>query len=391
MRRRLLVTGGAGFLGANFVHYWLRTHPDDQVVVLDALTYAGNQANLAAVHAHPGFHFVHGDILDTRLVEELLRHHCLDCVVHFAAESHVDRSILSPEAFLRTNVEGTHSLLRAARAVWLEGPHKSDWHHFHHVSTDEVFGSLDFDDAPVAEDARYAPTSPYAASKAASDHLVRSFALTYGMRTTLSHGANSYGPWHYPEKLIPLLILRLLEGESLPIYGDGLHRRDWLYAEDHARGIATILDHGRAGESYNLGSGQERSNLQVAEELCAITEEVFAADEQLRERVTGHELCLRLRFPHCPAATGKPCIEHVRLTKDRPGHDRRYALDLSKAERELGFRAEVKFTVGLRRTLLWFLNHESWWRSIQGDEYRQWMKRQYDQGDGDSAPRVSRA
>ncbi len=289
---RLLVTGGAGFIGTNFVHYWLREHPADRVVVLDALTYAGNRANLAPVEGEKNFRFVHGNICDTALVEKLLREHQLDVIVHFAAESHVDRSIAGPDAFIETNVYGTHSMLKAARQVWLE-EQSVPRHRFHHVSTDEVYGSLAPDEAPFAETTPYAPNSPYSASKAASDHLVRAYHHTYELATTTSNCSNNYGPYQFAEKLIPLIITRILNGEPIPVYGDGRNIRDWLHVEDHCRAIDLILARGRIGEVYNVGGQSERENIAIVRELCQLIEAQFAAAP-----------ALRARFPHSPCARG---------------------------------------------------------------------------------------
>ncbi len=368
MQARLLITGGAGFIGANFVHYWIRNHPDDRVVVLDALTYAGNRASLAPVEGHPGFRFVHGDVRDQSLAERLLAEEQLDTVVHFAAESHVDRSIAGPDLFIDVNVNGTHSLLKAARSVWLAGsPEPRGRHRFHHVSTDEVYGSLEPDDPPFTERTPYAPNSPYAASKAAADHLVRSYGKTYGLLTTISNCSNNYGAYQFPEKLIPLCLVNLLEGKRLPIYGDGLNVRDWLFVEDHCRGVEMILRHGQAGETYNIGGGSELSNIVLVRMLCSLVDEIFAADPELAAR-----------FPQAPPATGGTCETLIEFVKDRPGHDRRYAIDDSYLRRSLGYRSATQLEAGLRETLLWYLEHEAWWRSVMDDSYRSWVSSQYD-------------
>jgi dTDP-glucose 4,6-dehydratase len=347
----LLVTGGAGFIGANFVRFWVQQHPDDRLVVLDSLTYAGNRANLRSVEGRPGFRFVHGDIRDRRLVETLLREDRLDTVVHFAAESHVDRSILGPDAFVEVNVSGTHSLLEAARRVWLEGDTPPETHRFHHVSTDEVYGTLAADDPAFTETTPYAPNSPYAATKAAADHLVRAYHHTYELLTTVSNCSNNYGPYQFPEKLIPLCLVNLLQGEGLPLYGDGLNVRDWLYVEDHCRGLASVLRSGRPGETYNLGGGGERTNLDTMRLLCRLVDEAFAADPNLSAR-----------FPAAPAAAGIASETMIRFVTDRPGHDRRYAIDGGKARRELGFEPETSFEAGLRATIDWYLDNEPWWK-----------------------------
>jgi dTDP-glucose 4,6-dehydratase len=357
----LLVTGGAGFIGANFVHQRRRTHPDDAIVVLDALTYAGNRANLAGA----AIEFIHGDIRDTDLVAGLLRDRGIDRIVHFAAESHVDRSIEGPDAFVDTNVNGTHSLLKAARKVWLdEGSGRP--HRFHHISTDEVYGTLGADDPAFSETTPYQPNSPYSASKAASDHLVRAYHHTYGLDTVTTNCSNNYGPFQFPEKLIPLFIINALHGRPLPIYGDGMQIRDWLYVEDHCTGISLALDGGRAGETYNIGGGAELPNLTVIETLCAAIDEAFAGDPDLARR-----------FPDAPAAQGKPTDTLKSHVKDRPGHDRRYAIDETKARDELGYRAAHGFDVRFRETLGWYLGHEGWWRQVLSGEYRNWIERQY--------------
>lgn len=349
--KRLLVTGGAGFIGVNFVHYWLSKHPGGRLVVLDALTYAGNRASLAAVEGRPEYRFVHGDIRDQDLVERLLSEESVNTLVHFAAESHVDRSILGPDAFVETNVIGTHTLLKAARNVWLSSDKPLPGHRFHHVSTDEVYGSLGPGDPAFTETTPYAPNSPYSASKAASDHLVRAYHHTYGLDATISNCSNNYGPYQFPEKLIPLCILNLLDGKSLPIYGDGMNVRDWLHVEDHCRGIDLILAKGRAGETYNIGGEAERNNLQVVESLCGVMDDLR---------------------PH-----EAPHARRIEFVKDRPGHDRRYAIDTQKLRRELGSIPARSFESGLKSTLSWYLNNESWWRSIQSGAYREWIKTHY--------------
>lgn len=352
MTRRLLVTGAAGFIGANFVHYWMRQHPGDRVVVLDALTYAGNLANLDPVKDNPNFRFVHGDIRDQALVEDLLRQETIDTLVHFAAESHVDRSIIGPDAFIETNIIGTHSLLKAAKKVWIDdGATRRDQHRFHHVSTDEVYGSLGPSDPAFTETTPYAPNSPYSASKAASDHLVRAYHHTYGLKVTTSNCSNNYGPYHFPEKLIPLCIINILQGQSLPIYGDGLNIRDWLHVEDHCRGIECILERGKIGETYNIGGNNEWSNIDLIRRLCAMADQLFTAHP---------ELCTR--YPDAPPAQGRKTESLISFVKDRPGHDRRYAIDGSKMRRELGFSIQRDFDQGLRDTLRWYAEHPAWWQ-----------------------------
>ena len=362
---RLLVTGGAGFIGSNFVHYWLREHAADRVVVLDALTYAGNLANLQTLAGNPQYRFVRGDIGDRELVETLLREEALDTVVHFAAESHVDRSIAGPGAFVQTNVMGTYALLEAARNVWLVERSVAR-HRFHHVSTDEVYGSLGPDDPPFTEATAYAPNSPYSASKAGSDHLVRAYHHTYGLSTTTSNCSNNYGPYHFPEKLIPLMIVNILHGRPLPIYGDGRNVRDWLYVEDHCRGIDLILARGREGEVYNIGGRAECENLQLVRLLCE------HADRELAGRPE-----LRSSFPACPAGTGGNAASLIRFVTDRPGHDKRYAIDCRKIERELGFKPTVSLSEGLHRTLRWYLDNAHWWQSVMDGRYQEWINTQY--------------
>jgi dTDP-glucose 4,6-dehydratase len=349
---RLLVTGGAGFIGANFVQHWLGAQPDDRVVVLDALTYAGCRASLDPVRDHPGLLFIQGDIRDGDLVESILRAEAIDTLVHFAAESHVDRSITGPDAFVDTNVIGTHALLKAARRVWLEERSGAP-HRFHHVSTDEVYGSLGPKDPGFNETTPYAPNSPYSASKAGSDHLVRAYHHTYGLSTTISNCSNNYGPYQFPEKLIPLMIIHALTGKALPVYGDGLNVRDWLHVEDHCRAIGLILQLGRAGETYNVGGNGERDNRDVVARLCETIDTRFASDKSLASR-----------FPKAPAASGKPTSSAIRYVTDRPGHDRRYAIDARKIGRELGFEPRHVFESGLAATVDWYLANEPWWSAL---------------------------
>jgi dTDP-glucose 4,6-dehydratase len=345
----LLVTGGAGFIGANFVHYWRARHPQDGITVLDALTYAGNRANLDGLD---GVELVEGDIRDTDQVERLLDARGIDTIVHFAAESHVDRSITGPDAFIETNVVGTHSMLKAARKVWLDaGTGKP--HRFHHVSTDEVYGSLGPSDPAFAETTQYAPNSPYSASKAGSDHLVRGYHHTYGLQTTTSNCSNNYGPFQFPEKLIPLFLLNALHGRALPIYGDGMNVRDWLHVEDHCHGIELVLQSGRIGETYNVGGGQELPNLEVIGEICRTVDRAFAEDPGLAAR-----------FPDAPAARGEPTESLKTFVTDRKGHDRRYAIDETKIRGELGYEPKRDFPQGFASTLRWYLDNEDWWRPL---------------------------
>ncbi|MBX7483959.1 dTDP-glucose 4,6-dehydratase [Qipengyuania qiaonensis] len=346
----LLVTGGAGFIGGNFVHYWAERHPDDAVIVLDCLTYAGNEATIARVEQ---VELVVGDIRDNKLVENLIREREIATVVHFAAESHVDRSISGPDAFIDTNILGTNSLLKAARAVWLdEGSGRP--HRFHHISTDEVYGSLDPDDAAFSETHPYQPNSPYSASKASSDHLVRAYHHTFGLEVTTTNCSNNYGPYQYPEKLIPLFLLNALHGRNLPIYGDGMNVRDWLHVKDHCRGIEACLGRGTPGETYNIGGGEELPNMSVIDRICTEVDKAF-------EEIDG----LAARYPDAPAANGKPTRELKTFVADRKGHDRRYAIDETKARDELGYSPHHNFESGLAATLHWYLDNEDWWRALQ--------------------------
>ena len=373
--RKLLVTGGAGFIGANFVHHWLASHTETQIVVLDALTYAGNLASLASVLDDPRCVFVHGDITTDGLVAQLLREHQLSTIVHFAAESHVDRSIHGPDAFVSTNVLGTHEVLKAARQVWLMEQSVPGPHRFHHVSTDEVYGSLGPDDAAFTERTAYAPNSPYSASKAASDHLVRAYHHTFGLDVTTSNCSNNYGPYHFPEKLIPLLIVNILAGKPLPVYGDGRNVRDWLYVQDHARAIEAVIERGRAGEVYNVGGKNEWTNIDIVRQVCGLIDETVAGDP-----------ALAARFPACPASRGLSAVSLIQFVADRPGHDRRYAIDPTKIENELGFTPSETFQSGIRRTVQWFLANESWWHGVMDGSYRQWLATHYS---GEKAARTA--
>lgn len=345
--RNLLVTGGAGFIGSCFVRYWRDRYPEDRIIVLDLLTYAGRRTNLTGVKHVT---LVVGDICDEPRVTALLKDHAIDTIVNFAAESHVDRSISGPGAFLRTNIFGTHSLLEAARAVWLTGPAPSG-HRFHQVSTDEVFGSLGTDDPPFREDTPFAPNSPYSASKAAADHLVRAYHRTFGLDATISHCSNNYGPYQFPEKLIPLFLINILEGRPLPIYGDGMNVRDWLYVEDHCRGIELILQNGRAGAQYNIGGGSELTNMTLIDTLCGLIDRHFAEAR--------HMAAL---FPAAPASAGMVSASLKRFVADRQGHDRRYAIDDGKIRRELGYRTTHDFERGFEKTVSWYLENVDWWR-----------------------------
>ena len=363
---KLLVTGGAGFIGGNFVHYWLREHPRDTLVVLDALTYAGNLETLAGFEGDARLQFVRGDVADPDIVGRTLRDHAIDSIVHFAAESHVDRSIVEPGAFVRTNVVGTQVLLDAARAAWMGGGVWRPGVRFHHVSTDEVYGSLSPNDPPFSERTPYSPNSPYAASKAASDHLVRAYHHTYGLPVTISNCSNNYGPYQFPEKLIPLMIVNALSAKPLPVYGDGRQVRDWLFVEDHCIAIEKVLQADVAGCTFNVGGRAEHENIYIVEQLCALLDERLTSDASLRER-----------FADCPAARGGSCRDLITHVRDRPGHDRRYAIDPTAIANRLGFEPRETLRTGLARTVDWYLEHESWWRGVMDGSYRRWIERQY--------------
>lgn len=344
----LLVTGGAGFIGANFVYSQRQQHPQDRIVILDALTYAGNLSTLDALSTDSAVRFVRGDICDAALVAALLRDERIDAIVHFAAESHVDRSILGPMDFVRTNVVGTATLLEAARSAKIA--------RFLHVSTDEVYGSLEPNDPAFSETHPIQPRSPYSASKAASDHLVLSYFHTYGFPALLTRCSNNYGPYQFPEKLIPLMVLNAFANQPLPVYGDGMNVRDWIHVSDHCAGLDAVLHHGRVGEVYNLGGMAERPNLDIVRAILALT----GRDESL-----------------------------IRYVTDRPGHDRRYAIDCSKAMDELGWAPRVSLEQGLRDTVRWYRDNEAWWQRIRSGEYRTWFERNYaarlDTGSGSPA------
>lgn len=349
--RGLLVTGGAGFIGTNFVLDWL-AQSDEPIVNLDALTYAGNLRNLESLRGDSRHVFVRGDVNDFGLVGRLLAEHRPRAIVHFAAESHVDRSIYGPQDFITTNVHGTFALLEAARAYYgkLAGEER---HAFRllHVSTDEVYGALGPDDLPFTETTCFAPNSPYAASKAASDHLVRAWHKTYGLPTLVTHCSNNYGPYQFPEKLIPLMILRAVRGQPLPVYGDGSHVRDWLYVADHCAALRAVLARGRVGETYDIGGGNEMSNLEVVRAVCALL------DESRPE--------------------GAPHARLITFVADRPGHDRRYAVDAGKIRRELGWRPRESFASGLAKTVQWYLAHMDWVEDVASGEYRRWLEKHY--------------
>jgi dTDP-glucose 4,6-dehydratase len=349
----IIVTGGAGFIGTNFVLDWLARH-DEPIINLDKLTYAGNLENLASVQGDARHIFVRGDIGETALVDQLLAEHRPRAVINFAAESHVDRSIHGPGEFIQTNVVGTFHLLESVRAYWeaLEGQAK-DRFRFLHVSTDEVYGSLENDAPPFRETNRYEPNSPYSASKAASDHLVRAYHHTYGLPVLTTNCSNNYGPYHFPEKLIPLCILNALAGKSLPLYGDGRQIRDWLYVKDHCNAICLVLEGGRVGETYNVGGWNEKANLDVVQTLCDILDELR------------------------PRSDGKRYADQITFVKDRPGHDRRYAIDASKLERELGWKPQETFETGLRKTVAWYLENQRWVANVASGAYRNWIGQQY--------------
>ena len=352
----ILVTGGAGFIGANFVLDWLANPAtgDEPVVNLDKLTYAGNRENLASLAGDARHIFVQGDIGDATLVERLLAEHRPRAVVNFAAESHVDRSIHGPGEFIQTNVVGTFRLLDAVRGYWaaLPADEKAAFR-FLHVSTDEVYGSLSATDPAFAETNRYEPNSPYSASKAASDHLVRAWHHTYGLPVLTTNCSNNYGPYHFPEKLIPLMIVNALAGKPLPVYGDGMQIRDWLYVKDHCSAIRTVLARGTVGETYNVGGWNEKPNIEIVKTVCALLDELR------------------------PRADGQPYASQIRYVTDRPGHDRRYAIDARKLERELGWRPAETFETGIRKTVQWYLDNADWVAQVQSGSYRDWVATNY--------------
>jgi len=359
--RNVLVTGGAGFIGSNFVHYLLRTEPDVHVINLDVLSYAGSLENLNDLPDPNRHTFVHGNICDRELVERLVEDHAVEAIIHFAAETHVDRSIVDPEPFIETNVRGTFVLLDVARKYWLgklglSRSQAAQRVRFHHVSTDEVYGMLQPGDPPFHEKTPYAPNSPYAASKAASDHLVRSYGHTYGLPYTITNCTNNYGPYQFPEKLIPLMISHALEGRPLPVYGDGQQIRDWLYVGDHCEAIWTVIRDGKPGETYGIGGGNQPPNLEVVRTLCEILDECR------------------------PASPYAPHEQLITYVADRPGHDRRYAMDISKIEQELGWKPSHNLTTGLLHTVEWVLSHPEWIEAIQRQkDFQGWLDRNYDQ------------
>lgn len=349
----ILVTGSAGFIGSNFVLDWLAAH-DEAVVSLDKLTYAGNLANLASVEGDTRHVFVKGDIADSDLIAKLLSEHSLRAVINFAAESHVDRSIHGPEDFIQTNIVGTFRLLEAVRHYWasLSGDRKSAFR-FLHVSTDEVYGSLQADAPAFTEQHRYEPNSPYSASKAASDHLVRAYHHTYGLPVLTTNCSNNYGPFHFPEKLIPLMIVNALAGKPLPVYGDGMQVRDWLYVKDHCSAIRRVLEAGRLGETYNVGGWNEKPNIEIVKTVCHLLDEMRPRDD------------------------GQSYATQISYVIDRPGHDRRYAIDAQKIERELGWKPAETFDTGIKKTVQWYLDHPDWVANVQSGAYRDWLNTNY--------------
>lgn len=350
----VLVTGGAGFIGGNFVLDWFET-VGTPLVNLDKLTYAGNPLTLESLKGNPNYTFVHGDICDAALLQQLFETYRFQTVIHFAAESHVDRSIVGPGAFLETNINGTFQLLQAALAFYktLDGEEKAAFR-FHHISTDEVYGTLEPNDPPFSETTPYAPNSPYAASKAASDHLVRAWHETYGLPTSMTNCSNNYGPYHFPEKLIPLMITNALNGKPLPVYGDGMQVRDWLYVKDHCSAIRTVLQKGKTGETYNVGGCNQRANIDVVKTLCALLDELV------------------------PDSKYAPHAQLITYVQDRPGHDRRYAIDATKLETELGWTPAETFETGLRKTVEWYLSNSEWVHGVTSGDYQHWIAQNYE-------------
>jgi dTDP-glucose 4,6-dehydratase len=363
--QNVLITGGAGFIGQNLVHAWRAKRPADRLIVVDAMTYAANIRSLEPVITDRGIQFVKGDIGDAALMRRLFEEHRFTRVAHLAAESHVDRSISDPEAFLQTNVLGTFTLLKAALDFW-RATAALDSARFLHVSTDEVYGSLGFSDPAFTESSPYRPNSPYAASKASSDHLVRAYVATYGMPAMITNCSNNYGPYQHPEKLIPLMIIHALEGKPLPVYGDGSNVRDWLHVSDHCDALLSVIERGRVGETYNVGGGNERNNRDVVGMICDTLDAAFAADKSLAAR-----------FVSCPAASGTSCRSLVSFVTDRPGHDHRYAIDASKLAAELGSRCSIAIDTGLRQTVHWYLDQEAWWREVTSGGYTAWIDKNY--------------
>ena len=349
----IIVTGAAGFIGSNFILNWLE-HQGEKVIALDKLTYAGNLENLKSVETNKNYEFVHGDIGDSELISELLQEHRPRAIINFAAESHVDRSIHGPDEFMLTNIMGTYRMLNAVRFFYdeLSDADQKNFR-FLHVSTDEVYGTLGPNDPAFKEINKYEPNSPYSASKASSDHLVRAWHHTYGLPVLTTNCSNNYGPYHFPEKLIPLCILKALQGENLPIYGDGQQVRDWLYVVDHCKGIATVLEKGVIGETYNIGGWNEKANLEVVHTLCDLLDELK------------------------PREDGKSYKNQITFVKDRPGHDRRYAIDATKIANELGWKPEETFDSGIRKTVQWYLDNQDWVVNVQSGEYKKWLTKNY--------------
>jgi dTDP-glucose 4,6-dehydratase len=349
--RHILITGGAGFIGSNFVHHWCCKYPEDRVIVLDALTYAGNLNNLQDLQGKENFKFIQGNIGDRSLIDQILTGENIDTIAHFAAESHVDRSILTPDAFIQTNVVGTFTLLEAFRQYY----HQNQGENliFLHVSTDEVYGSLNPEDPAFTETTPYQPNSPYSASKAGSDHLVRAYYHTYNLPTIITNCSNNYGPYHFPEKLIPLACINILLGKPVPVYGDGQNVRDWLYVLDHCRALDTVIHQGKPGETYNIGGNNEIKNLDLVTLLCKLMDELA---------------------PNLPV---KPASQLITFVKDRPGHDRRYAINASKIKTELGWTPSVTVEEGLRQTVQWYLDHRDWWECLLSPEYQEYYHQVY--------------
>ena len=350
--RNIIITGGAGFIGSNFVRHWCNSYEKDRVVVLDALTYAGNRANIADLEQTANLRFVKGDICDRQLIDKLLTEEKIDTIAHFAAESHVDRSILGPGAFVQTNVVGTFTLLEAFRQRWLK-QEKPNNYRFLHVSTDEVYGSLEPNDPAFSETTSYSPNSPYSASKAGSDHLARAYYHTYGMPTMITNCSNNYGAYHFPEKLIPLMCINILLGKPLPVYGDGQNIRDWLYVKDHCRALDTVIHKGKPGETYNVGGNNEVKNIDLVKMLCQLMDELA---------------------PNIPV---NPSSQLITFVKDRLGHDRRYAIDATKIGTELGWTPQVTVEEGLRKTVQWYLENRDWWQPLLSEEYQAYYQKVY--------------
>lgn len=347
--RRILVTGGAGFIGSNFVHHWAETYPNDRIVVLDILTYAGNKNNLKPLDNHPNCRFVQGDICARTTVDTLLKEEAIDTIAHFAAESHVDRSILGPNAFIQTNIVGTFTLLESARHFW-QG--RTDVR-FLHVSTDEVYGSLNANDPAFTETTPYAPNSPYSASKAGSDHLVRAYYHTYKLPTLITNCSNNYGPYHFPEKLIPLICINILLGKPLPVYGDGQNVRDWLYVRDHCSALDKVIHAGVPGETYTVGGNNEVKNIDLVQTICDLMNEL------------------------APSLPVSPARDLITFVKDRPGHDRRYAIDATKIKTDLGWTPTVTLAEGLRQTIIWYLQNSDWWMPLLSEDYQAYCEKVY--------------